>query len=149
MERVHIFDTSLRDGEQSPGFSMSVLEKVRMAAQLESLGVDAIEAGFPIASAGDLEGVRAVARTVRNCRVTALARTNREDLDAVLDALADAAHPRVHTFIATSDLHLRHKLRISREQALEAISTNVRYARERCAEVEFSAEDAKIGRAHV
>jgi len=142
MDIVRIFDTTLRDGEQSPGFSMSVPEKVRMARQLESLGVDIIESGFPIASKGDLEGVRAVCREIRSCTVAALARARRDDIDAALDGLAGAAHPRLHTFLATSDLHLHHKLRLTREEALEAISNNVRYARERCAEVEFSAEDA-------
>ena len=142
MNTVHIFDTTLRDGEQSPGFSMSVPEKVRMAHQLESLGVDIIESGFPIASAGDLEGTRAVCREIRSCTVAALARARRDDIDAALEGLAGAAHPRLHTFLATSDLHLEYKLRLTREEALEAISNNVRYARERCAEVEFSAEDA-------
>jgi 2-isopropylmalate synthase len=104
--------------------------------------VDIIESGFPISSAGDLEGVRAVAREIRGCTVAALARARRADIDMVLDGLSDAAHPRVHIVLATSDLHLHYKLRITREQALDAISTNVRYARERCAEVEFSAEDA-------
>jgi 2-isopropylmalate synthase len=142
MDIVRIFDTTLRDGEQSPGFSMSVQEKVRMARQLEALGVDVIESGFPIASAGDLEGVRAVVREIRSTTVAALARARRDDIDAALDGLAGAAHPRLHTFLATSDLHLQYKLRLTREEALEAISSNVRYAREHCAEVEFSAEDA-------
>ncbi len=142
MDIVRIFDTTLRDGEQSPGFSMSVPEKVRMARQLELLGVDVIESGFPIASAGDLEGVRAVCREIRTCTVAALARARRDDIDAALEGLAGAAHPRLHTFLATSDLHLQQKLRLTREECLEAISNNIRYARERCAEVEFSAEDA-------
>ena len=142
MDIIRIFDTTLRDGEQSPGFSMSVPEKIRMARQLEALGVDIIESGFPIASRGDLEGVRAVAREIRNCTVAALARARRDDIDVALEGLAGAAHPRLHTFLATSDLHLKYKLRLTREEALEAISANVRYARERCAEVEFSAEDA-------
>ena len=142
MDIVRIFDTTLRDGEQSPGCSMTVAEKIRLARQLESLKVDVIEGGFPIASRGDLEAVRAVAREIRGCTVAALARARRDDIDAALDALAGAAHPRLHTFLATSDLHLCLKLRMTREQALDAISTNVRYARERCAEVEFSAEDA-------
>jgi 2-isopropylmalate synthase len=142
MDIIRIFDTTLRDGEQSPGFSMTVPEKVRMARQLESLGVDIIESGFPIASQGDLEGVRAVVREIRTCTVAALARARRDDIDVALDGLSGAAHPRLHTFLATSDLHLHYKLRLTREQALEAISANVRYARERCAEVEFSAEDA-------
>ena len=142
MDLVRIFDTTLRDGEQAPGFSMSAPEKVRIARQLESLGVDIIESGFPISSLGDLEGVRAVTREIRNCTVAALARAKRDDIDVVLDGLKGAARPRVHIVLATSDLHLHYKLRMTREQALEAISTNVRYARERCAEVEFSAEDA-------
>ncbi len=142
MDLIRIFDTTLRDGEQAPGFSMSAPEKIRIARQLESLGVDVIEAGFPIASRGDLEGVRAVACEIHNCTVAALARAKRDDIDAVLDGLKDAVHPRVHIVLATSDLHLQYKLRMTREQALEAISTNVRYARQHCAEVEFSAEDA-------
>src|SRR5579871_1863633 len=142
METVRIFDTTLRDGEQSPGFSMTVPEKVRLARQLEALGADIVESGFPIASAGDLEGTRAVCREIRSCTVAALARARRDDIDAALEGLSGAAHPRLHTFLATSDLHLQHKLRLTREEALEAISSNVKYARERCAEVEFSAEDA-------
>src|ERR1700722_7099335 len=130
MDIVRIFDTTLRDGEQSPGFSMTVAEKVRLARQIEALGVDVIESGFPISSPGDLEGVRAVSREIRNCTVAALARAKRDDIDAVLDGLKGAAHPRVHIVLATSDLHLHYKLRMTREQALEAISTNVRYARE-------------------
>jgi len=142
MDLIRIFDTTLRDGEQAPGFSMSAPEKIRIARQLESLGVDVIEAGFPIASRGDLEGVRAVACEIHNCTVAALARAKRDDIDVVLDGLKDAVHPRVHIVLATSDLHLQYKLRMTREQALEAISTTVRYARQHCAEVEFSAEDA-------
>jgi 2-isopropylmalate synthase len=142
MNLIRVFDTTLRDGEQAPGFSMSAPEKIRIARQLESLGVDVIEAGFPIASRGDLEGVHAVACEIRNCTVAALARAKRDDIDVVLDGLRDAVHPRVHIVLATSDLHLQYKLRMTREQALEAISTNVRYARQHCGEVEFSAEDA-------
>jgi 2-isopropylmalate synthase len=142
MDTVRIFDTTLRDGEQSPGFSMTVEEKVRVAQQLEQLGVDVIEAGFPIASRGDLEGVRAVAREIKNCRVAGLARTRRGDIAAALEALRPAQQPRLHVFLATSDLHLKYKLRISRAEALEAISSMVRYGRQHCAEVEFSAEDA-------
>ncbi len=142
METVRIFDTTLRDGEQSPGFSMNVEEKLRMARQLEQLGVDIIEAGFPIASRGDLEAVQAVAREIRNCQVAALARARKEDIDAALEALEPARRPRLHIFLATSDLHLRYKLRMTRAQALEAITSMVRYGRERCPDVEFSAEDA-------
>src|SRR3990172_6061787 len=142
MQPVEIFDTTLRAGEQSPGFSMNVGEKLRLAAQLEELGVDIIEAGFPIASPGDLEAVRAVSRRTQRCRVAALARAKQLDVDAALKALEPAARPRLHVFLATSDLHLHYKLRMSRAEALEAIAGMVRYGRERCPEVEFSAEDA-------
>jgi 2-isopropylmalate synthase len=142
MDTVRTFDTTLRDGEQSPGFSMNTAEKLRMARQLETLGVDVIEAGFPIASRGDLEAVRAVAAELRGTTVAALARARRDDIDAALEALRPARRPRLHIFLATSDLHLRVKLRISREDALEAVRDSVRYGRARAAEVEFSAEDA-------
>jgi 2-isopropylmalate synthase len=142
METVHIFDTTLRDGEQSPGFSMNCAEKLLLARQLEQLGVDVIEAGFPIASPGDLEAVRAVATEVKGSRVAALARACLEDLNAALRALEPSARPRLHIFLATSDLHLEHKLRITRQQALEQIAKMVCYGRMRCDEVEFSAEDA-------
>lgn len=142
MNTVHIFDTTLRDGEQSPGFSMTREEKVALAGKLEALGVDVVEAGFPVASAGELEAVRAVAASVRSTRVAALARARREDVEAALTALKPAARPRLHVFLATSDLHLQAKLRMTRREALEAISCWVRYGKERCPEVEFSAEDA-------
>jgi 2-isopropylmalate synthase len=142
MDTVHLFDTTLRDGEQSPGFSMNREEKLRLARKLEALGVDVIEAGFPVASAGELEAVRAVAAEIRTTRVAALARARREDVEAALTALEPAAMPRLHVFLATSDLHLQAKLRISRRQALDAIARWVRYGREHCPEVEFSAEDA-------
>ncbi len=142
MEMVRIFDTTLRDGEQAPGFSMNTAEKLRFARRLESLGVDVIEAGFPIASQGDFEAVREVGRAVRHSTVAGLSRTRQEDIDAVLGALEGAARPRVHTFLATSDLHLKHKLRISRAEALDSIGKMVAYAKARCPEVEFSAEDS-------
>jgi len=142
MEMVRIFDTTLRDGEQAPGFSMNTEEKLRFARRLESLGVDVIEAGFPIASQGDFEAVREVGRAVRHSTVAGLSRTRQEDIDAVLRALEGAARPRVHTFLATSDLHLKHKLRITRAEALDAIGKMVAYAKARCPEVEFSAEDS-------
>ena len=142
MNTLRIFDTTLRDGEQSPGFSMTVAEKLRLAWQLEELGVDIIEAGFPIASCGDLEAVRGVAREIQGCQVAALARTKKEDVDAALEALKPARRPRLHIFLATSDLHLRAKLRMTRAQALEAIAEMVRYGRQHCPDVEFSAEDA-------
>ncbi|MGB6485233.1 MAG: 2-isopropylmalate synthase [Candidatus Acidiferrales bacterium] len=142
MDIVRFFDTTLRDGEQSPGFSMTREEKLALASKLEALGVDVIEAGFPVASAGELEAVQAVAATIRGTRVAALARARREDVEAALRALEPAAMPRLHVFLATSDLHLQAKLRMTRREALEAISRWVRHGKEHCAEVEFSAEDA-------
>jgi 2-isopropylmalate synthase len=142
MDAVSIFDTTLRDGEQSPGFSMNTAEKIRMARQLAALNVDVIEAGFPIASRGDLEAVRMVAKEIRNIPIAALARAKKEDVTAALEALEPAASPRLHVFLATSDLHLKVKLNITREQALEAIGSMIRYGRQHVAEVEFSAEDA-------
>ena len=141
-ERVYIFDTTLRDGEQSPGCSMTVPEKVRMAAKLVDLGVDILEAGFPIASEGDSEAVEAVAKEYPWANVAALARANRLDIMAAVNALRNARRPRIHTFIATSDIHLKHKLKKSRQQVLEEAVAAVRLAREHCDDVEFSAEDA-------
>ena len=142
MDVVRIFDTTLRDGEQSPGFSMNTDEKIRMARELAKLGVDTIEAGFPISSRGDLEAVQAVAREVRDVPIAALARAKRSDVDAAVEALNPAASSRLHIFLATSDLHLQVKLHMTREQALEAIGSMIRYGRQHVAEVEFSAEDA-------
>ncbi|HKI12268.1 MAG TPA: 2-isopropylmalate synthase [Candidatus Acidoferrum sp.] len=142
MDHVRIFDTTLRDGEQSPGFSMNTEEKIRMAHQLAALGVDIIEAGFPIASKGDLEAVLAVAKEVREVPIAALARARKDDILAAAEALKPAKHPRMHVFLATSDLHLQAKLHMTREQALEAIGSMVKLARNLVAEVEFSAEDA-------
>jgi 2-isopropylmalate synthase len=142
MDVVRIFDTTLRDGEQSPGFSMNTEEKIRLAHQLAALKVDIIEAGFPIASRGDLEAVRAVAKAIRNIPIAALARAKKADVDAAIEALEPAASSRLHIFLATSDLHLRVKLNISREQALEAIGAMIKYGRQHVGEVEFSAEDA-------
>jgi len=142
MDVVRIFDTTLRDGEQSPGFSMNTAEKIRLARQLAALNVDVIEAGFPIASRGDLEAVKKVAQEVRTVPIAALARARKEDVTAAIEALKPAASPRLHIFLATSDLHLSVKLKMSREQALEAIGTMIRYGRQHVGEVEFSAEDA-------
>src|SRR3989449_6468140 len=142
MDVVRIFDTTLRDGEQSPGFSMNPEEKIRLARQLEALKVDVIEAGFPIASRGDLEAVKKVAQEVRTVPIAALARAKKEDISAAIEALKPAAAPRLHIFLATSDLHLRVKLNMTREQALEAIGSMIRYGRQHVGEVEFSAEDA-------
>jgi 2-isopropylmalate synthase len=142
MEVVRIFDTTLRDGEQSPGFSMKTDEKIRMARQLAKLNVDVIEAGFPISSRGDLEAVQAVAMEVRDVPIAALARAKKLDIDAAVEALKPAAASRLHIFLATSDLHLKVKLNMTREQALEAIGSMIRYGRHSVGEVEFSAEDA-------
>src|SRR5215475_14218264 len=142
MDVVRIFDTTLRDGEQSPGFSMNTEEKIRMARQLAALNVDIIEAGFPISSKGDLEAVQAVAREVRDVPIAALARAKKQDIDAAVEALKPAAASRLHVFLATSDLHLQVKLNMSRAQALEAIGSMIRYGRNSVGEVEFSAEDA-------
>ncbi|MGH9508617.1 MAG: 2-isopropylmalate synthase [Terriglobales bacterium] len=140
--RVTVFDTTLRDGEQSPGCSMNLEEKVRLAHQLDRLGVDVIEAGFPIASEGDFNAVRAVSREVRRPTIAALARASRTDIDRAWEALEPAAHPRLHTFLATSDIHLQYKLKISREQGLRQAHDSVAYARSLCSDVEFSPEDA-------
>jgi len=142
MDAVRIFDTTLRDGEQSPGFSMKTEEKIRMARQLAALKVDVIEAGFPISSDGDLEAVKRVAQEIRTVPIAALARAKKGDIDAAVAALKPAAFSRLHIFLATSDLHLRVKLNMTREQALEAIGSMIRYGRREVAEVEFSAEDA-------
>jgi 2-isopropylmalate synthase len=142
MDLLEIFDTTLRDGEQSPGFSMNKQEKLRLARQIEELGADIIEAGFPIASPGDLDATRAVAAEIRHSRIAALARARQEDVDAALRGLEPARKPRLHVFLATSDLHLKYKLRIDREQALDQITRMVRFGRQHCDEVEFSAEDA-------
>jgi 2-isopropylmalate synthase len=141
-ERISVFDTTLRDGEQSPGCSMNLPEKVRMARQLETLGVDVIEAGFPIASDGDFAAVRAVAAECRNATVAALCRTSEPDVLRAAEALEQAAHPRIHTFVATSDLHLEYKLKKSRSEVIEMTRQAVSLARECAEEVEFSAEDA-------
>ena len=141
-QRVRIFDTTLRDGEQSPGCSMDLKEKVRLARKLQSLGVDIIEAGFPIASDGDFEAVKAVAADCREVTVAALCRTARKDVRRAAEALRGAAHPRIHTFVATSDIHLEYKLKKSRAEVLQMTRQFVRLARDFAEEVEFSAEDA-------
>jgi 2-isopropylmalate synthase len=140
--QVIIFDTSLRDGEQAPGFSMNVAEKVRMARQLDALGVDIIEAGFPIASDGDFAAVQAVTREVRRPAIAGLARACAPDIERCAAALERAEHPRIHVVLATSDLHLRDKLRIDRARCIEQTAEAVRLARRHVDDVEFSAEDA-------
>ena len=139
---IRIFDTTLRDGEQSPGCSMNLQEKLQLARQLERLGVDIIEAGFPIASEGDFESVQAIAAELKDTGVCGLARTGSADVERAAQALEKARNPRIHTFIATSDIHLEHKLKLNREQVLEEVDRAVRQARGYCDDVEFSAEDA-------
>jgi 2-isopropylmalate synthase len=140
--RISIFDTTLRDGEQSPGCSMNLAEKVRMASKLQELGVDIIEAGFPIASEGDFAAVRAVAAQCREVKIAALCRTADQDVARAAEALAHAARPRIHTFCATSDIHLEHKLKKTRAEVIEMTRAAVRMARDYAEDVEFSAEDA-------
>ncbi len=140
--RIKIFDTTLRDGEQSPGCSMNVQEKVRLARQLDRVGVDVIEAGFPIASDGDFMAVQAVAAAVPRPTIAALARAARQDIERAAQALKSAVRPRIHVFLATSDIHLQYKLRISRQQSLQQAIECVRLARTFCDDVEFSPEDA-------
>jgi 2-isopropylmalate synthase len=140
--RVYIFDTTLRDGEQSPGCSMIVDEKIQMAAKLRELGVDIIEAGFPIASESDFRAVQVIGRDFPDVAVAALARACRQDIEHAARALATARRPRLHTFIATSDIHLKFKLRKSRQQVLEEAVAAVELARRYVDDVEFSAEDA-------
>src|SRR5713101_2277496 len=140
--RIVVFDTTLRDGEQAPGFTMDVAAKVRLARALDELGVDIIEAGFPIASPADAQAVRHVAHEVHRPTIAALARCRQQDIEEAGRALASAKRPRIHTFLATSDLHLASKLRLTREACLEAIIDAVRLARQFTDDVEFSAEDA-------
>ncbi|MDO7786555.1 2-isopropylmalate synthase [Desulforamulus aquiferis] len=140
--RVYIFDTTLRDGEQSPGVSLNINEKLQIARQLARLGVDIIEAGFPITSPGDFAAVQAVAREVRGVTVAGLARANFKDIDGAWEAVRDAEQARIHTFIATSDIHLKYKLRKDREQVIEAAVAAVKHAKKYTSDVEFSAEDA-------
>src|SRR5688500_7597169 len=141
-DRIRIFDTTLRDGEQAPGFSLGVDEKLLMAGQLETLGADVIEAGFPIASDADAEAVRLIASTLTRSSVAALARCADEDIDRAAWAVAPAARARIHVFIATSDLHLTRKLRMTRAECLEAAARGVARARQYVDDVQFSAEDA-------
>jgi len=142
IDRVTVFDTTLRDGEQSPGCSMNLNEKVRMAVQLQELGVDVIEAGFPIASDGDFAAVKAVATQCREVTVAALCRTAEQDVSKAAQALSGAAHPRIHAFCATSDIHLEHKLRKTRAEVIAMTRAAVSQARSHAEQVEFSAEDA-------
>src|SRR6201988_678876 len=140
--RITIFDTTLRDGEQSPGCSMNQQEKLRLAHQLDRLGVDVIEAGFPIASDGDFESVKTIAETVRRPIIAGLARACSPDIERAWEALRHPARPRIHGFLATSDIHLQYKLRITRDQCVEQAREAIRLAKSLCEDVEFSPEDA-------
>src|SRR6476659_3986109 len=142
VNRVRIFDTTLRDGEQSPGIALNKSEKVEIALQLARLGVDVIEAGFPIASPGDFEAVQAIARTVEGPVICGLARTHKGDIDAVWGAIKDAERPRIHTFVSTSDIHIEHQMRTDREDVKGQAKAAVAHARELCEDVEFSPMDA-------
>lgn len=142
MKRIQIFDTTLRDGEQSPGCSMNIEEKIEVAKQLEKLGVDVIEAGFAIASDGDFEAVKAIAKCVKHTVVASLARATYKDIDRAYQAVKEAVKPRIHTFIATSDIHMEFKLKMTRTEVLERTKTMVAYAKDYLDDVEFSCEDA-------
>ncbi|WP_070000491.1 2-isopropylmalate synthase [Cellulosilyticum sp. I15G10I2] len=139
---VKIFDTTLRDGEQSPGCSMNLAEKLEVAHQLERLGVDVMEAGFAIASPGDFASVKSIAKNIKNTTVASLARALTKDIDAAADALKGAKYPRIHTFIATSDIHMQYKLKKTKEEVLATAVEMVKYAKKFCQDIEFSAEDA-------
>jgi len=140
-DHVLMFDTTLRDGEQSPGASMNTAEKLRLATQLEKLGVDILEAGFPAASDGDLEAVSGIAAKLQRTEVAALARTSKDDIDRAWEAIRHAAKPRIHTFIATSDIHLEYKLKMSRDEVVSAAVGSVKYSKSLTDNIEFSAED--------
>ncbi len=140
--QIKIFDTTLRDGEQSPGYSMNKKEKLKLAHQLERLRVDVIEAGFPISSEGDFETVKEIARQIKSTTVAALCRTTDIDIETAASSLEPAEKPRIHTFIATSDIHMKYKLKKSRDEVIESAVKGVELARKYCDEVEFSAEDA-------
>ena len=142
VNKIKIFDTTLRDGEQSPNCSMNLAEKLEVAAQLEKLRVDIIEAGFAVSSPGDFESVKEVSRLIKNCAVASLSRAARGDIDAAYGALKIAAAPRIHIFLATSSLHMEYKLKMSQDAVLERIVDSVKYARGLCPDIEFSAEDA-------
>ena len=141
MERIFIFDTTLRDGEQAPGASMTLDQKLAVARQLEILGVDIIEAGFPVSSPYQFETVQAVAAEIRNATIAALARAVRNDIDKAAESIRKACSGRIHTFIATSPIHMEYKLKKTPDEVLAMAVEAVRYARNLCGEVEFSAED--------
>ncbi|MCT8978411.1 2-isopropylmalate synthase [Clostridium sp. CX1] len=140
-KKIYIFDTTLRDGEQTPGVSLNIEEKLQIAVQLQQLGVDVIEAGFPFASKGDFEAVKAIAENIRGPVIVGLARTTKQDINTAWQALKYAENPRIHTFIATSDIHMEHKLKMEPEEVLKRVYEMVSYAKSLCPSVEFSPED--------
>ncbi len=140
--KIKIFDTTLRDGEQSPGCSMNLKEKIQVAKQLEQLKVDVIEAGFAIASKGDFNAIREVAKNISNCTVASLARAHKKDIDYAWEAIKYAKYPRIHTFIATSNIHMKYKLKMKPEEVIETAESMVKYSKKYCENIEFSAEDA-------
>lgn len=142
MRQIKIFDTTLRDGEQSPGCSMNLSEKIEIARQLEKLGIDVIEAGFAIASPDDFNSVKTIAQTVKNCTVASLARCVKGDIDRAWEAVKGANHPRIHTFLATSEIHMKYKLKMTPDEVVNRVADMVSYAKSLCDDVEFSAEDA-------
>ncbi len=140
--KIKIFDTTLRDGEQTPGVNLNIQEKLEIARQLEKLGVDVIEAGFAIASPGDFEAIKAVSQNIKNVTIASLCRAVEKDIDRAWEAVKGAQSPRIHTFIATSDIHLKYKLKMSEDEVLARAVAMVKYAKKYCSDVEFSAEDA-------
>lgn len=140
--RIKIFDTTLRDGEQAPGVNLNLREKLVIAKRLEDLGVDIIEAGFPISSKGDFESVFNISKEIKNATIAALCRTVKKDIDAAYEAVKNSESPRIHTFIATSPIHMKYKLNMSEEQVIESAIEGVRYSKKFCDDVQFSAEDA-------
>jgi 2-isopropylmalate synthase len=142
MRKINVFDTTLRDGEQSAGVNLNTIEKLEIAKQLERLGVDIMEAGFPASSQGDFQAVKAIATTIKNTSVTGLARTNKEDIDIAWDALKASVEPRIHIFIATSPIHMTYKLRKTPEEVLSSAVQSVKYAKQKFSHVQWSAEDA-------
>ena len=142
MRKVKIFDTTLRDGEQSPGCSMTIGEKIKIAKMLDEMGVDTIEAGFASSNSKDLIAIKEIARVVKNSEVVSLARCNKKDIDYALDAVRDAKKKKIHIFIATSDIHMKYKLNKTRDEVLEIVKDSISYAKRNCANIEFSLEDA-------
>ena len=145
-KRIKIFDTTLRDGEQTPGVNLNIQEKLEIARQLEKLGVDIIEAGFAIASPGDFKAVKAVAQEIKGATVASLCRSLEKDIDSSWEALKEAESPRLHIFLATSDIHMKYKLKMSEEQVLQQAVEAVKYAKKYCSNIEFSAEDVSRSR---